>query len=323
MHILLMNSRTSEKMDYSSPSVPRANISLNDTGPTKFTNAFMQDEGKRVIFVVMCTLQIVTGSLFNSLVLFVFFRNRYLLQTPSNHILLNLAITDFLACCFIVPGHMHTILTGYITSAYDIVLILFVTGSMGGAVLMTVDRFLAIFHPLRYVCLVTTSRTRLALASNWSLASLLAGTFFIHLRYRILACVEYVLAAVNLAYLLTILFLYAAIFRCSWRQIQKVFAQQSDKRKARVGKCKTTLKSAKRTGCVVFFFVISYLPVFVIGTIRLDRSTERPIIQGFVWALSCAFWNSCVNPLIYCVFSEKLRATMHGTLRGLIRGVIT
>lgn len=272
------------------------------------------------ILGVTCVLQIVTGSLFNSLVLFVFFRNRYLLQTPSNHVLLNLAISDFFACCFVIPSHMYAILSGNRNHVYQSFLMFFVTVSMGGAVIMTVDRFLAIFYPLRYLCFVTTSRTCLVIASNWSVSSVLSLIFFLHMHYRVLAGILYVMAAVNLACLFTILSLYAAIFHCSWRQIQKVFAQESDRRKARVGRCKKTLKSARRTGCVVFFVVISYLPVFVIGTLSLVGSTEKHIItEGFLWAVSFAFWNSCVNPLIYCVFSGKLRATMHGTFCGLIR----
>lgn len=56
------------------------------------------DMSHRTAFAVVKVCQIFFGSLLNGMTLFLLIRNFYLLKVPANVVLLNLAISDFLAC---------------------------------------------------------------------------------------------------------------------------------------------------------------------------------------------------------------------------------
>ncbi|XP_067671931.1 neuropeptide SIFamide receptor-like isoform X2 [Haliotis asinina] len=78
---------------------------------------------------------------------------------------------------------------------------------------------------------------------------------------------------------------------------------------------KSKIRVVKMLAVVVFLFALSWLPLYAV-TLKLyffpphDLSDEMKTIQDFVIPL--AQWlgtsNSCMNPLVYCLFSKRIRA---------------
>ncbi|XP_028392562.1 beta-3 adrenergic receptor-like [Dendronephthya gigantea] len=271
------------------------------------------------ILVVLSVVQIISGTLFNGFVIIVLSIDRRLREVPANVILLSLAISDFLASAVVLPYHVYVgILHVNENDVHLTMLVFSLTVSMVGTVILTADRFLAIVYPLRYNILVTISRTRNALVSNWLLSATYALIFCVAMRAR-LQGIRYISALLNVCGILTILVLYAVIFRAACRQIRLIKSNEGNIRRTSLVVFKRTLRSAKTSGSIVFLFTASYLPLCALGAYNEARSVPISIFNDHtIWLLCLAFLNSSVNPLVYCMFSEKLRHIILGYWRRLV-----
>jgi hypothetical protein len=295
---------------------------MNSTTQTTNFTEFQGNAGRMDnvgTFVVLSLVQIVTGSLFNGFVIMVLFINYRLLQVPAHFILLSLAISDFFACVVVLPYHVYLILHINETQLHHTLLLFSMTLSMAGTIALTVDRFLAVFYPLRYNVLVTMKRARYVVASCWVISILYSAFFYMALHYRI-AGVRYLLLLVKCCAVVAIFLLYAVIFRAACRQIKQIKSQEGgDPRRASVVMFKKALSSAKSSGSIVFFFAATYLPVCVLAARNEYRALPISTYNDYViWLLCLAFLNCSLNPLLYCMFSEKLRLMILGYWRRIL-----
>lgn len=290
-----------------------------NAGPPNLTEFTRNDKiNNATTFLVLSLLQIITGSLFNGFVISLLLVNQRLREIPANVILLSLAISDFFACAVVLPYHVYLVLHVYENRMHLTLLLFSMTVSMIGTVVLTADRFLAIVYPLRYNVLVTIRRTRYVLVSYWLLSILYATIFYIALCYQIKG-MRYFLLLVEFCAVLTILVFYGVIFRAAFRQIRQIKYQDGDVRGAGVAVFKRTLSSAKTSGSIVFFFVVSYLPVFILAACNEYRSVPISTYNDYIiWLLCLAFLNCNINPLLYCMFSEKLRHIILGHWRRMV-----
>ena len=287
---------------------------MNTTSTLSNFTEFSQHEKVHHLtaFIVLSVLQIISGSLFNGFVISLLVINHRLLAVPANVTLLSLAISDFLACAVVLPYHVYLVL-GIKENAIQMTLLFFsVTLSMAGTVILTADRFLAIVYALRYNVLVTITRTRYALVCSWLFSLLYSTMFYIALRLGITE-MRYLLLIVKVCGISVILLCYCVIFRAACRHIRRIKNQERSLRRASAVVLKKTLISAKRSGSIVFLFAICYLPVFCLAAYNEIRSVPPSIYNDYViWLLCLAFFNCSVNPLLYCMFSEKLRLIVLG-----------
>lgn len=263
-------------------------------------------------------VQIAIGGFFNGLVIFLLSTNRHLLRIPSNVILLSLSIWDFFACLVVVPCNIHVMYTYDRKSVQHFALFALlcfsILGSMFGAVTITVDRYLACVHPFTYNTLVTAPRICYVFVLNCTISFILAIAYFLTEYYKY-GCLRCFLSALNVICCLTIFTLYGAIFRAARQQIRKIYANCQKKRFCQREMCKKSLKSARNSASVVLFFFASYTPLFVTFLMAESKSLGVCADDLKNWSHSTAFWNSCVNPLLYCFFSEKLRSLIAATFR--------
>ena len=273
-------------------------------------------------FILFNVVEIVAGSLFNSLVILVLIFNRRLLEIPANVILLSLAISDLFACSMVLPYHLYEILNLRETLVHQALLLFSMTVGMFGIVLLTGDRFMAIVWPLRYNRIVSLSRTRFVLVANWLFSFLHAVMYCVAGRYKIKG-IRYLIALVNFGAVLAILILYGIIFRAACRQIRLIHDRRQVLRSVGFIIFRRTLKSAKSCGSIVLFFAVTYLPVCINSIFYEMRKVAVSFFnERTAWLLALVYLNCSLNPLLYCAFSSNLRAIICKTLRCVWRWLL-
>ena len=266
-------------------------------------------------FIIFSVLEIIAGSLLNGFVIFVLFSNHRLLEIPANVVLLSLTISDFFACSIVLPYHLYEILHLRETLVHQALLLFAMTVGMFGIVLLTADRFVAVIWPLRYNPLVTLPRTRLVLIANWFVSFVYSLMFCLAVWYKMKG-IRYFLSFVNCTAVLTMLVLYGVIFRAACRQIKTIHDQSQAARSVGSFVLRRTLKSAKTSGSVVFFFAVTFLPVCINSIFNERRQAPISFFnERSAWLFSLVYLNCSINPLLYCAFSANLRAIICKTLR--------
>uniref|UniRef100_A0A3Q0RCM3 G-protein coupled receptors family 1 profile domain-containing protein n=1 Tax=Amphilophus citrinellus TaxID=61819 RepID=A0A3Q0RCM3_AMPCI len=104
------------------------------------------------------------------------------LHTPSNIILLSLAVSDFLVGLLLMPVEIYRnstcwVLGDSMCSLYSYLNCNIVTASIGNIVLISVDRYVAICDPLHYPTRITAVRTKLSVCLCWLYAKYLGSDY--------------------------------------------------------------------------------------------------------------------------------------------------
>lgn len=276
---------------------------------------FLASEDK-MIYLTTSVIQVVLGSILNGCVIYLFKRNCHLLDIPSNLILLNMSIMDFISCFLLLPCETYLIVNkenGMLENVPYVVLFLTLNVSMHGAVLMSVDRLLTVIYPLRYYVIVTATRIRRILAFNWFLSFvfniLLFATY--PLKNKGLG---YFIAVKDILCFLIICISYSAICYIASKQVRKITSKDGEMTAWQYSRlvCKRSLKSAKKSGAVVFFFLLSCAP-FTLLHLYFNFSAKRETNESMFWSFTLLFWQSSLNPLLFLAFSDKLRTIARHT----------
>ncbi|XP_049450138.1 trace amine-associated receptor 13c-like [Epinephelus fuscoguttatus] len=271
-----------------------------------------------LITIVLYFISVFTAAL-NLLVIIAVSHFRQL-HTPTNILLLSLAVSDFLMGLVVIPGEL-----GLRTSCWlfgDIACTLcgytsfiIMSSSIGDMVLISVDRYVAICDPLHYTTRVTVRRVKLCVCLCWLGAALYNCLFFkddLIKPGRYNSChgecvivINHTAGAVDLVVtfivpISVIVVLYMRVFvvavsqaRTMRSHITAVTLQLSVNQK----KKKSELKAARTLGVLVIVFLICYCPYYCVALAGDNLANSL-----FVSAVDCLFYcNSCLNPLIYAL----------------------
>uniref|UniRef100_A0A3Q3FAI8 G-protein coupled receptors family 1 profile domain-containing protein n=1 Tax=Labrus bergylta TaxID=56723 RepID=A0A3Q3FAI8_9LABR len=246
----------------------------------------------------------------SSLILF-FFLSRQL-HTPTNILLLSLAVSDLLVGLILMPNYILLQTSCWFfsdhvctLSNYLIFTILFT--SVGDMVLISVDRYVAICDPLHYSTRVTQSRATACVCLCW-LCSFCFNTLLVKEeisqpgRYRSCygECVLvydirmlYIDIVVTfIAPISAIIFLYMRVFVVAVSQLSLALPVN-----------KSELKAARTLGVLVVVFLICFCPFYILSLVG-DSVLSDAFISFVVFLF---YFNSCVNPLIYALFYPWFR----------------
>lgn len=228
---------------------------------------------------------------------------------PCQILLLNLAITDFLAGVFIMP--IQCVVFRYISSSmnpcefanvttpvgYILGIASFMTVSM-----IAVERYINIFHPFFHLSKLSSQRTLIGIACLWllSLSVILPSAISSEDRFLFgFSTILVVLGTILNVYTYTRILLRARKVR---RQIQSEAArfglqQRSarDKSLLRVG------------GLIVTTMAICYAPIASNSLLKVFNFDSKELDYMLCWAWTLAMANSLVNPIITCSFSPPVR----------------
>ncbi|XP_060945043.1 trace amine-associated receptor 13c-like [Limanda limanda] len=248
------------------------------------------------------------------------------LHTPTNLLLLSLAISDFLIGfrisfqivlldgCWLLGDHIcvvFIILDYIITSA-----------SIGTMVLISIDRYVAICDPMHYPTKFTQRRVKVHVCSCWAASAL---TQILLLRDKLMdpgsshfcygECALFQDQVSGLVDLLLsfigpvsiIIVLHVKVFLVVVAQARAMHSQNAAVALVKVRVKKSEIKAAKTLGVVIAVFLICTCPYFCASLIGQDQSFN---IISDTFVICLFYFNSCLNPLIFAFFYPWFRKSM-------------
>nr|XP_057937999.1 trace amine-associated receptor 13c-like [Doryrhamphus excisus] len=244
------------------------------------------------------------------------------LRTPTNLLLLSLAVSDCLVGLLVMPGEILRQTSCWTLG--DVVCLLynymsyFVTSvSVGNMVLISADRYVAICDPLHYNTKVTVKRVQLCVCLCWFLAllycSIILKDQLTHPgKYKscygeCIVVIDYNAGLVDVVAtfilpLSVIITLYMRVFvvavsqaRAMRSHVTSVTIQYSVKAK------KSEMKAARTLGVLVLVFLLCFCPFYIV---TLMGGSFASLLQ---FVINVFYFNSCLNPLIYALFYPWFR----------------
>ncbi|KAM9358410.1 trace amine-associated receptor 1-like [Symphorus nematophorus] len=245
------------------------------------------------------------------------------LHTPTNLILLSLAVSDLLVGLAVMPGAIINLqscsFVNKISCAFSYLLSFTLTSaSVGNMVLISVDRYVAICYPLRYSSMITPSRVKICVSLCW-FCSVVYNVLIlkdhlsqIHLSdscsQECVVIINYISGAVDLLLtffgpVIVIIVLYMRVFVVAVSQARVMRSQISAVKSKTLTVQKSEMKAARTLGIVLLVFVLCLCPYYSPSIAGQDTTSGvNSTVQ--IWLFLC---NSCFNPLIYAFFYPWFR----------------
>ncbi|XP_029181207.2 histamine H2 receptor-like [Acropora millepora] len=203
--------------------------------------------------------------------------------------------------------------------------ILFLCASILGVLVLSVDRFLAVFLHLRYQEIVTPKRVVSILILSWVISTIVSLPWITHEYHDFLSIF---LNLFLITCLITIAFLQCKIYSIVRRHRFQIQSQQVQGSGQTQDEMRTTFErhkpSARGAFHIYLILLICYLPkIFTEFAMTGMKSEEIFLIILQESTTTLVFVNSCLNPLIYCWKLRHIRRTIRMTLRNVFfRGTV-
>uniref|UniRef100_A0A8C9XCX4 Trace amine-associated receptor 13c-like n=1 Tax=Sander lucioperca TaxID=283035 RepID=A0A8C9XCX4_SANLU len=251
------------------------------------------------------------------------------LQTPTNLLLLSLAVSDFfvglLVFFQIILINGCWFLSDFMCVVYLDLSYIITSASVGNMMLISVDRYVAICDPLHYSNTVTVRRVTICICLCW-ICSVLYNSLILkdNLKHpgmynscsgECVVVISYIAGVADLIFTFTvpvtvIIVLYMRVFvvavsqaRAMRSHIAAVTLQGSFKVTAK----KSEMKAARTLGVVVVVFLMCLCPYYCIVLTGQDNLVNA---SSAVLVICLSYFNSCLNPVIYAFFYPWFRKSM-------------
>lgn len=261
----------------------------------------------------------VAGTFGNVLVLVAICKNKCLQSIPDLYIF-SLASADLIVTAIRQPLLIHKANNNFSPDLQENSIVLKVFTQLGNVgspatltsmLAVTIDRFLAIRHPLRYQLYSTSKRAIFVISSCWTVSVLVAvAMYFLESQAQYFAWALYVIC------LLSTILIYIYIFLVAKKQENKIITVQTvqdTNLPNRSSQQRQERKAAKTIALVVGVYILFYVP-FLAYTISRSDIKGLDFFIGFYWFYSILLCNSAVNPVIYGLRSSRYRRAFIGIL---------
>ena len=276
------------------------------------------------LIIIANALLALTAILGNGLIFYVHYKYESL-RKPANRILLSLAATDFLTGLITQPFFIYErlLISSGCTQHICLVIymraliVLFLSGATQfNLSATTLDRYIAIFHGMRYPEIVTNERVTKVL---WILWFLWIGCVVLTLmRYLGLWLLATSAVCIHVAFISTLNFMiYREIKRT---RLEPVLANDAERvRRARERKGVETLAIILGLLFLCYVPAIIFLLVFYFHLLRKPRTIDNEVViqQLFSISTTFAFANSSLNVFVYFWKNSEIRTAIQKVLRPL------
>nr|XP_046230028.1 trace amine-associated receptor 1-like [Scatophagus argus] len=250
------------------------------------------------------------------------------LHTPTNCLILSLAVADLLVGVLVFPLNMEFTVTfcmyhnDLFCKIRDTVDGTLGTSSILNLCCISIDRYYAVCQPLTYATKMNVCVVVIMILVSWGVSVLLAVGFAIAGLYRekcgdmcfINILFANILGPIFSFYLPVIIMLciYLKIFLVAQRQARSI---QSIKSGAAVSKMER--KATKTLAIVMGVFVMCWSPFFLCFTSQVLSLVSVPVVvfEALNWL---ALSNSMLNPFIYAFFYSWFRSAFRTIISGKI-----
>ncbi|XP_056323193.1 trace amine-associated receptor 13c-like [Danio aesculapii] len=248
------------------------------------------------------------------------------LHTPTNMIILSLAVTDLFIGLVMPMEAIRLIETcWYFGDTFCGLYILFVSlllsTSLGNLLLIAVDRYVAVCHPLLYPQKTTMAKTLITICLSWACLSAYITALVINNGYfdtslRADVCYGECLAMMSFSWIVTDLFisfifpctliitLYLRIFYVVHQQVKVINSLMKGGKCVTEGsvKRKSESKAALTLGIIVSVYLLCWIPYYICS-LTVNSST---VINVLIFGVHTS---SGLNPLVYALFYPWFKKT--------------
>ncbi|XP_036451439.1 trace amine-associated receptor 6-like [Colossoma macropomum] len=286
--------------------------------------------GYLLLYIILSCVSVCTV-LFNLLVIISISHFKQL-HTPTNMLILSLAVADLLVGLFVMPLKTMQLfdscwyLGKLACSISEIITGLLVLASLYNLVFIAVDRYVAITDPMFYSRTITVYKMSVCIFLGWTFC-LLYVIIFMYFNDHLTPsqmytrcygeCIVFVQFSWVIANMLffflvpcsIIIILYSLIFKVARHQAKAVRAVRngaSNNNGPKVSSSSET-KAAKTLGIVISFFFAFWIPFYISSLSVKSLTTLSMVWTVFTWLM---FSNSFVNPLIYAIFYPWFRESV-------------
>ncbi|XP_065113306.1 trace amine-associated receptor 13c-like [Paramisgurnus dabryanus] len=248
------------------------------------------------------------------------------LHTPTNMLILSLAVADLLIGLIGMPLEAIKLIEtcwyfgDAICRLFLIIMGLLVSTSLSNLVLIAVDRYVAVCQPLLYPQKITMTRTIFTICVSWfcsSVCNILAGISVSHRKYT---CYGECTVIITFAWTIIDLFvsflfpctiiitLYLRIFYVAHQQVKIINSVMRSGKHLTEGSVrrKSESKAALTLGIIVMVYLFCWIPYYIL-TLTLNTRMTYIIAYFILWML---YINSGLNPLIYAIFYPWFRTSV-------------
>uniref|UniRef100_H2MLH6 G-protein coupled receptors family 1 profile domain-containing protein n=1 Tax=Oryzias latipes TaxID=8090 RepID=H2MLH6_ORYLA len=280
-----------------------------------------------LLYILLASLSIVT-SCGNLLVItsVIYFKQ---LHTPTNYLILSLAVADLLVGVLVFPFSMAVPVSSCmyrqgifckIRDSFDITLC---TASILNLCCISIDRYYAVCQPLTYRTSITAQVTAIMILVSWGISVFIGITIIVvgfsqgwcEENCSIDVVVANSLGPVFSFYLPAIIMLciYFKILLVAQKQVNSI--QNTSSSKSEVSKMER--KATKTLAIVMGVFLLCFTPCFICVVFQplFVTPPQIPVIETLNWL---ALSNSMLNPLIYAFFYSWFRSAFRIIMSGKI-----
>ncbi|XP_025999445.1 trace amine-associated receptor 13c-like [Astatotilapia calliptera] len=272
---------------------------------------------------VLCCISLLTAALNLLVIISVsYFRQ---LHTPTNILLLSLAVSDFLTGLLMLPLEIIRntacwVLGDLMCSVYTYLTAGLFCASTWNIVLISVDRYVAICHPLHYPTRITVARVKLCVCLCWFCStfygSLLTKDVLIKpARYNscygecvfvindIAGFIDLVLSFIFPVSVIIVLYMRVFVVAVSQARSMRSHVTAVTLQRSSNQANKSELKAARNLGVLVVVFLACYLPFYCYSLIEVNVIND----SSTFFLIIVFYFNSCLNPLMYALFYSWFR----------------